>query len=94
MARIVSIFQFTGRAGSAVGMKGKGGKILLRQYQPTVANPRTQAQMSHRAKMKLAAQVAGMLGEVGRTALIADPAPRSPKREADCRRHLPSVMLR
>ena len=24
MARIVSIFQFTGRAGSAVGMKGKG----------------------------------------------------------------------
>ena len=36
MARIVSIFQFTGRAGSAVGSKGKGGKILLRQYQPTV----------------------------------------------------------
>jgi len=72
MARIVSIFQFTGRAGSAVGMKGKGGKILLRQYQPTVANPRTQAQMSHRAKIKLAAQVAGMLGEVGRTALIAN----------------------
>ena len=25
MARIVSIFQFTGRAGSAVGSKGKGG---------------------------------------------------------------------
>ena len=72
MARIVSIFQFTGRAGSAVGSKGKGGKILLRQYQPTVANPRTQAQMSHRAKIKLAAQVAGMLGEVGRTALIAN----------------------
>ena len=72
MARIVSIFQFTGRAGSAVGMKGKGGKILLRQYQPTVANPRTAAQMSHRAKLKLAAQVAGMLGEVGRTALIAN----------------------
>ena len=72
MARIVSIFQFTGRAGSAVGSKGKGGKILLRQYQPTVANPRTAAQMSNRAKMKLAAQVAGMLGEVGRTALVAN----------------------
>ncbi len=72
MARIVSIFQFTGRAGSAVGMKGKGGKILLRQYQPTVANPRTAAQMSNRAKLKLAAQVAGMLGEVGRTALLAN----------------------
>ncbi len=72
MARIVSIIQFTGRAGSAVGSKGKGGKILLRQYQPTVANPRTAAQMQHRAKMKLAAQVAGMLGEVGRTALLAN----------------------
>jgi len=72
MARIVSIFQFTGRAGSAVGSKGKGGKVLLRQHQPTVANPRTAAQMSNRAKLKLAAQVAGMLGEVGRTALIAN----------------------
>ena len=72
MARIVSIFQITGRAGSAVGSKGKGGKIHLRQYQPTVANPRTAAQMSNRAKMKLASQVAGMLGEVGRTALIAN----------------------
>ena len=72
MARIVSIFQFTGRAGSAVGSKGKGGKVLLRQYQPTVANPRTAAQMSTRAKMKLAAQVAGMLGAVGRTALVAN----------------------
>ena len=72
MARIVSIIQFTGRAGSAVGSKGKGGKVLLRQYQPSVANPRTDAQMSQRAKIKLAAQVAGMLGEVGRTSLIAN----------------------
>ena len=72
MARIVSIIQFTGRAGSIVGSKGKGGKILLRQYQPSVANPKTAAQMQQRAKMKLAAQVAGMLGEVGRTALQAN----------------------
>lgn len=72
MARIVSIFQFTGRAGSAVGSKGKGGKILLRQYQPSVANPRTAAQMSQRAKIKLASQVAAMLGEVGRTSLVAN----------------------
>ena len=72
MARIVSIIQFTGRVGSAVGSKGKGGKVLLRQYQPSVANPRTDAQMSQRAKIKLAAQVAGMLGEVGRTSLIAN----------------------
>jgi len=72
MARIVSIIQFTGRAGSIVGSKGKGGKILLRQYQPSVANPKTAAQMQQRAKIKLAAQVAGMLGEVGRTALLAN----------------------
>ncbi len=72
MARIVSIFQFTGRAGSAVGYKGKNGKIALRQYQPSMADRRTQAQMSQRAKIKLASQVAGMLGEVGRTALIAN----------------------
>jgi len=72
MARIVSIFQFTGRAGSAVGYKGKNGKIALRQYQPSIADARTAAQMSNRAKMKLAAQVAGMLGKVGRTALIAN----------------------
>lgn len=37
-----------------------------------MANPRTPAQMSQRAKMKLAAQVAGMLGDVGRTALLAN----------------------
>ena len=72
MGRIVSIIQFTGRAGSAVGSKGKGGKVLLRQYQPTVANPRTAAQMAQRAKIKLASQVAGMLGDVGRTALVAN----------------------
>ena len=72
MGRIVSIIQFTGRAGNAVGSKGKRGKVLIRQYQPTVANPQTNAQMSNRAKLKLAAQVAGMLGEVGRTALVAN----------------------
>ncbi|MDO4217353.1 MAG: hypothetical protein Q4D03_04155 [Bacteroidales bacterium] len=72
MARITSIIQFTGRAGSLVGSKGKNGKITLRQYQPTIANPRTDAQMRQRAKIKLAAQVAGMLGQVGQTALIAN----------------------
>lgn len=46
--------------------------MLLRQYQPSVTNPRTPAQMSQRTKMKLAAQVAGMLGNVGRTALLAN----------------------
>jgi hypothetical protein len=72
MARIVSIFQFTGRVGTAVGYKGKNGIIALRQHQPSVADPRTAAQLSNRAKLKLATQVASMLGEVGRTALIAN----------------------
>ena len=47
-------------------------KISNLKSQVSVSNPRTDAQMSNRAKMKLAAQVAGMLGEVGRTALIAN----------------------
>jgi hypothetical protein len=72
MARIVSIIQFTGRAGSAVGSKGKNGKILLRQYQPSVANPQTEAQMAQRARFKLSNQVASMLGHVGRVALVAN----------------------
>ena len=93
MARIVSIFQFTGRVGSAVGSKGKGGKVLLRQYQPTVTNPRTPAQMSQRAKMKLAAQVAGMLGEVGRTALIAN-GQRKTERGMLIKRLLQHIMQR
>ena len=39
MARIVSIFQFTGRAGSAVGSKSKGGKASQGYDLNLVDNP-------------------------------------------------------
>ena len=72
MAKIVSLIQYVGKAGNTVGQKGPKGGIVFKQKAAAVANPRTDAQMRHRAKMKLAAQVAGMLGEVGRTSLIAN----------------------
>ncbi len=72
MARIVSLIQYVGKAGNTVGQKGRKGGIVLKQLAAAVANPRTDAQMRNRAKMKLAAQVAGMLGEVGRASLIAN----------------------
>jgi hypothetical protein len=72
MGRLISLFQFSGRVGSAVASVGQDGKIHLRQYQPDVANPRTPAQMSNRAKLALASKVASMLGEVGRMALVAN----------------------
>ena len=72
MAKFVSLIQYVGKAGNTVGQKGPKGGIVFKQKTAAVANPRTDAQMRQRAKMKLAAQVAGMLGEVGRTALIAN----------------------
>ena len=72
MARIVSLIQYVGKAGNTVGQKGRKGGIVLKQLPASVSNPRTDAQMRNRAKMKLAAQVAGMLGEVGRASLIAN----------------------
>ncbi|MCR5064509.1 MAG: hypothetical protein K6A67_01945 [Bacteroidales bacterium] len=72
MAKIVSIIQFVGKAGNTVGQKSRKGGIILKQKAASITNPRTDAQMRNRAKMKLAAQVAGMLGEVGRTSLIAN----------------------
>ena len=72
MAKIVSLIQYVGKAGNTVGQKGPKGGIVFKQLAASVSNPRTDAQMAHRAKMKLAAQVAGMLGEVGRTSLIAN----------------------
>ena len=72
MAKIVSLIQYVGKAGNTVGQKGPKGGIVFKQKAASVNNPRTDAQMQHRAKMKLAAQVAGMLGEVGRTSLIAN----------------------
>ena len=72
MSRIISVIQFSGRVGSVVGVTTPDGRFHLRRYQPFVANPRTPAQMRHRAKLRIASQWVAMLGPVGRTALVAN----------------------
>lgn len=72
MAKQISAFRFTGTLGNIVGSKGLDGKVIVREKAASVANPQTEAQMDQRAKMKLAAKVAGMLGEVGQLALKAN----------------------
>lgn len=71
MARMVSVIQYVGKAGNTVGAKGKNG-VIFKQRPISVANPQTKNQMSTRAALKLAGQVAGMLGEVGRISLQAN----------------------
>ena len=62
----------TGRMGNLVGRKGLDGKTIAAIYQPTVSNPKTPAQMEQRAKVALAAKVAGMLGVLGKQVLVAN----------------------
>ena len=92
MAKIVSIIQIVGKAGNTVGQKSRKGGIILKQKAASITNPRTDAQMRQRARMKLAAQVAGMLGEVGRTSLIAN-GHRKTDRGVLVKRLLESVVI-
>lgn len=50
MGKIVSIISFTGRVGNLVGAKGPKGKVVLRPYQDSVANPNTPKQIINRTK--------------------------------------------
>lgn len=72
MAKIVSIIQYVGKAGNTVGQKSRKGGIILKQKAAAVSNPKTPAQMAHRARFKLATVIASMLGEVGRVSLQAN----------------------
>lgn len=56
MAKQFSTFQFTGKVGTIVGMKGKGGSAYIRTL-VTPANPKTAAQTDQRVKMSLAGQM-------------------------------------
>lgn len=56
MAKQFSTFQFTGKVGTLVGMKGKGGSAYIRTL-VTPANPKTAAQTDQRVKMSLAGQM-------------------------------------
>ena len=72
MGKQISSIRFIGTVGNLTGSKGIDGKILLREKVASVSNPQTVDQMNQRAKFKLAAKVAGMLGEVGQLALKAN----------------------
>lgn len=56
MAKQFSTFQFTGKVGTLVGMKGKNGSAYIRTL-VTPANPKTPAQTDQRVKMSLAGQM-------------------------------------
>lgn len=59
-----------GILGTASGKLGEGvaatvaGQTILRQYQPNVKNPNTDAQVAQRARMKLASQLAAAMSTV------------------------------
>lgn len=61
--------KLSGIAGTGSGKMGSmvfatvGGKQIVRQYQPTVANPSTAGQVENRAKLKLASQLASCVSK-------------------------------
>lgn len=58
MAKIVGfVGTGSGRVGNVVLSKGPNGLTISRSYQPIVANPRTDPQLSQRAKINLAGRV-------------------------------------
>lgn len=64
MARIYGLSgRITGRKGDAV-FAVRGGEQIVRQYNPIVHNPQTEAQTKQRAKMKLMSQVGAILAPV------------------------------
>lgn len=53
----------TGKLGNSV-MAVRNGEQIVRQYQPIVANPSTQAQISARARLKLMSQMSAVMAPV------------------------------
>lgn len=59
-----------GLSGKVTGKKGdmvfqvRNGEQLIRQYNPIIANPRTQAQVDARIKMKLMSQLSAIMGGI------------------------------
>ena len=52
--------QFRGKLGGAV-FAVNAGEQIVRQYQPQVANPRTAAQLTQRAKMNLTGKLSAIV---------------------------------
>lgn len=68
MGEIISLIHFKGKVGNVIGRSGEKGRMNIMEKPTSYKNPQTPAQMAVRAKLKLASQLAALLGEVGRTA--------------------------
>lgn len=60
MGKQIGTYNFTGKLGSVVGMKGKSGNAYVRTL-VTPANPKTAAQTDQRVKMSLAGQMSKLV---------------------------------
>lgn len=77
MAKQFSTFQFTGKVGTLVGMKGKGGAAYIRTL-VTPANPKTTAQTDQRVKMSLAGQMSKLTPQALLVGMSSDKRMRRP----------------
>lgn len=77
MAKQFSTFQFTGKVGTLVGMKGKGGSAYIRTL-VTPANPKTAAQTDQRVKMSLAGQMSKLTPQALLVGMSPDKRMRRP----------------
>ena len=64
MGKLNSVVTFKGRTGNLVGAKGYKGSTVLRQYQPTVANPNTMKQRTQRTKFLAATTTANSIPDL------------------------------
>lgn len=64
MGKLNSVVTFKGRTGNLVGAKGYKGSTVLRQYQPTVANPNTLKQRTQRTKFLAATSTANSIPDL------------------------------
>lgn len=64
MAKQTSLFgKVSGKLGAVV-FSSSGGETLTREYNPTISNPSTYAQVNQRARMKLMSQLAAVFAPV------------------------------
>lgn len=62
MGKLRGIFQFTGKVGEAVGMKGDDGLYYARVRVRDIANPKTKGQQDQRTAVSLAGKISSLTG--------------------------------
>ena len=77
MAKQFSTFQFVGKVGTLVGMKGKNGSAYIRTL-VTPSNPKTAAQTDQRVKMSLAGQMSKLTPQALLIGMSSDRRMRRP----------------